>query len=137
MRIFKQLLGSAQRFDEVVQDKLWLIASVAVLISIWVFLLLCNTIRSFGTFLNSGYDNLRDCGRCAPGGTPMTSEINIFHTANVLIRERGNEADLVAAELADIFLEAGEVDGSAIWRRVLAAVKEIQRQEPREGEAVN
>jgi hypothetical protein len=24
-----------------------------------------------------------------------------------------------------------------VWKRVLAAVKEIQRQEPREGEAVN
>jgi len=29
------------------------------------------------------------------------------------------------------------VDGSVVWKRVLAAVKEIQRQELREGEAVN
>jgi hypothetical protein len=29
------------------------------------------------------------------------------------------------------------VDGQRVWKRVLAAVKEIQRQEPREGEAVN
>jgi hypothetical protein len=29
------------------------------------------------------------------------------------------------------------MDGSAVWRRVLKAIKEIQREEPREGEAVN
>ena len=34
-------------------------------------------------------------------------------------------------------LEKGSVDGQQVWKRVLAAVKEIQREEPREGEAVN
>ena len=67
----------------------------------------------------------------------MTSDLDIFRTANVLIREHGDEADRAAAERADSFLEAGDMDGLAVWKRVLAAVKEIQRQEPREGEAVN
>jgi hypothetical protein len=34
-------------------------------------------------------------------------------------------------------LEKGCLDGQRVWKRVLAAVKEIQRREPREGEAVN
>ena len=67
----------------------------------------------------------------------MTSDLDIYRTANVLIREHGDEADLVAAMRADSFLGDGDVDGSAIWKRVLAAIKEIQRGEPREGEAVN
>jgi hypothetical protein len=67
----------------------------------------------------------------------MTSDLDIFRTATVLIREHGDEATLAAAERAESFLEAGDVDGSVVWKRVLAAVKEIQRQEPREGEAVN
>ena len=67
----------------------------------------------------------------------MTSALDIYRTASVLIREHGDEADLVAAERADSFLEAGDVDGSAVWRRVLRAIKEIQRQEPHEGEKVN
>ncbi len=29
------------------------------------------------------------------------------------------------------------LDGQRVWKRVLAAVKEIQREEPEEGEAVN
>ncbi len=67
----------------------------------------------------------------------MTSDLNIYRTASVLIREYGDEADLVAAQRAGGFLEAVDVAGSAVWKRVLAAIKEIQRQEPREGEAVN
>jgi hypothetical protein len=67
----------------------------------------------------------------------MTSEIDIYRTANVLIREHGDEAYLVAAERAGSFLDAGDIDGSMTWKRVLKAIKEIQREEPREGEAVN
>jgi hypothetical protein len=62
----------------------------------------------------------------------MTSDLDIYRTASVLIREHGDEADLVAAQRADSFLEAGDVDGQMIWKRVLKAVKEIQREEPHE-----
>jgi hypothetical protein len=60
----------------------------------------------------------------------MTSDLDIYRTASVLIREHGDEADLVAAERADSFLEAGDVDGCAVRKGVLKAVKEIQREEP-------
>ena len=65
----------------------------------------------------------------------MTSDLDIYRTASVLIREHGEEADLVAAMRADSFLEAGAMDGSAVWKRVLKAIKEIERQERLEGEA--
>jgi hypothetical protein len=42
-----------------------------------------------------------------------------------------------AAQRADAMLEKGCLDGQRVWKRVLAAVKEIQRREPREDEAVN
>ncbi|HEX9597107.1 MAG TPA: hypothetical protein VF982_09540 [Anaerolineales bacterium] len=67
----------------------------------------------------------------------MTSDLDIYRTASVLIREHGDEADLVAAMRADSFLKAGDMAGSAVWRRVLKAIKEIWREEPREGEVVN
>lgn len=67
----------------------------------------------------------------------MTPEIDIYRTASVLIRGHGDEADLAAVQRADSFLEAGDMDGSVVWRRVLKASKEIQRQQPREGETVN
>ena len=67
----------------------------------------------------------------------MTSDLNIYRTASVLIREHGEDAALEAAQRADAMLEKGSVDGQRVWKRVLAALKEIQRQELREGEAVN
>ncbi len=67
----------------------------------------------------------------------MTSNLDIFRTAAVLIREHGEDAALEAAHRADAMLEKGSLGGQRVWKRVLAAVKEIQRQEPREGEAVN
>ena len=67
----------------------------------------------------------------------MTSDLDIYRTANVLVKHYGEDADLEAAQRADAMLEKGCLDGQRVWRRVLKAVKEIQRQEPREGEAVN
>ncbi len=67
----------------------------------------------------------------------MTSEIDIYRTASVLICERAEDAALEAAQRADAMLEKGAIDGQRVWKRVLAAVKEIQREEPRVGEVVN
>ncbi len=67
----------------------------------------------------------------------MTSELDFYRTADVLIREHGEDAALEAAQRADAMLEKGSLDGQRVWKQVLAAVKEIWRQEPRAGEAVN
>ena len=44
----------------------------------------------------------------------MTSDLDIYRTASVLIREHGDAAVLVAAQRADSFLEAGDVDGGSV-----------------------
>ncbi len=67
----------------------------------------------------------------------MTSNLDLYRTASVLIREHGEDAALGAVQRADAMLEKGSLDGQRVWKRVLAAVKEIQRQELREGESVN
>ncbi len=67
----------------------------------------------------------------------MTSDLDIYRTANVLVKHYGKDAALEAAQRADAMLEKGCLDGQRLWKRVLKAVKEIQRKEPREGEAVN
>jgi hypothetical protein len=41
-----------------------------------------------------------------------------------------------AAGRADRLLDDGDVGGAAVWRRILAAIEELQR-ERREGEAIN
>ncbi len=60
----------------------------------------------------------------------MISDLDIYRTASVLIREHGEDAALEAAQRADAMLEAGDIDGSAVWKRVLEAIKKIRRQEP-------
>ncbi len=59
----------------------------------------------------------------------MTSDIDIFRSASVLIREHGEDAALEAAQLADAMLERGDMEGAAVWRRIVKAVEEMQREE--------
>ena len=56
---------------------------------------------------------------------------------SILIREHGAAVTLEAAQRADAMLEKGDMEGAAVWRRVLKAVEELQRKERREGEAAH
>ncbi len=47
----------------------------------------------------------------------MTSDLDIYRTANVLIREHGEDAALEAAQRADAMLEKGRLDGQRVWRK--------------------
>ncbi len=55
----------------------------------------------------------------------MTSDTDIYRTANVLIREHGDKAAIHAAMRADEMLETGDLDGAATWRRVIKAIEEL------------
>jgi hypothetical protein len=67
----------------------------------------------------------------------MTSDRDIYRTANLLVKQHGQDAPIHAAMRADAMLEKGDLGGCAVWRRVLKAVEELLREEPREGERVN
>jgi hypothetical protein len=67
----------------------------------------------------------------------VTSNLDIYRTASVLIREHGEDAALEAAQRADAMLERGDLEGAAVWRRVLKAVEEMQRKERAPGEQAN
>ncbi len=62
----------------------------------------------------------------------MTSDLDIYRSANVLIREHGEDATLEAAKHADAMLEKGDLEGLAVWKRVVRAVEEIERKGRRE-----
>jgi hypothetical protein len=53
------------------------------------------------------------------------------------MKRHGQDAPIEAAMRADAMLEAGDLDGYAVWKRVLRAVEELQGAEPRSGEAVH
>ena len=64
----------------------------------------------------------------------MVSDLDIYRAADALIKKHGDEAPLVAAMKADKMLEAGDMEGKAVWIRILAAIDEIQRTKLRKGE---
>ncbi len=59
----------------------------------------------------------------------MTSDLDIFRTANELIREHGEDAALEAAMRADAMREKGDLEGQVVWKRIVRAVQDIQRAE--------
>ncbi len=61
-------------------------------------------------------------------------DIDIFRAAALLIKERGDDAQLVAIKRATEMLDAGDVDGYAVWKRIVDAIKDTQREKPRPGE---
>jgi hypothetical protein len=64
----------------------------------------------------------------------MISDLDIYRSANVLIREHGDGAGIEAAQRADDMLDQGDMDGLAVWKRILAAIEVIRRREPADGE---
>ena len=74
-------------------------------------------------------------GTCGNRDTPKVSELDIYRSATVLIRDHGEDAAIAAAMRADAMLERGDLDGCAVWRRILKAVDELGKTAPEDGEA--
>ncbi len=62
----------------------------------------------------------------------MTSDLDIYRSANELIKQFGDAADVEAAMRADKCLGAGDMDGRAVWLRIVKAVEELRQREPRD-----
>ena len=67
----------------------------------------------------------------------MILDIDIFRSAQVLVKKHGEDASVEAAMRADAMLEKDDLDGYVVWKRVLKAVGELLRNAPKEGERVN
>ena len=67
----------------------------------------------------------------------MTSDLDIYRAANELIKQHGDDAPIHAAMRSDELLEAGDLDGLAVWKRILAAVDELLSKERPKDATVN
>ena len=63
--------------------------------------------------------------------------LDIYRSANLLVKRHGEDAPIEAAMGADAMLDKGDLDGYAVWRRILRAVKELRRAEPGPGVLVH
>ncbi len=53
-------------------------------------------------------------------------DLDIWRAANLLIRQHGAEAEIVAAERAELMIDRGDHDGEVVWMRIRRAVAELQ-----------
>ena len=67
----------------------------------------------------------------------MIPDLDIYRSAQVLVKRHGQDAPIQAAMRADELLEKGDMDGYDVWKRILRAVEELRRVGPTEGEAVH
>ncbi len=64
----------------------------------------------------------------------MTSDLDIYRSAKLLIDQHGEDAAIHAAMQADKRAGAGDREGRRVWLRVIKAVEELQRTRPRRDE---
>ena len=67
----------------------------------------------------------------------MTPDMDIWRSANLLVKQHGEDAPVHAPMRADAVLEGGDLDGPRVWKRILRAVEELQRLEAKSGGAVH
>ena len=60
----------------------------------------------------------------------MIPDLDIWRSANLLVKRHGPDPPLEAAMRADATLDAGDLKGYAVWKRILRAVEELQGMEP-------
>ncbi len=67
----------------------------------------------------------------------MIPDLDIYRSAQVLVKRHGQDAPIEAAMRVDAMLEAGDLEGYAVWKRILRVVKELQWTVPKPDEAVH
>ncbi len=70
-----------------------------------------------------------------PTGRPPIPDIDIYRSAKLLVEQHGADALIEAALKADELLNAGDLDGQAVWLRIRAAAVELLK--PGDGETVH
>ncbi len=67
----------------------------------------------------------------------MISDFDIYRAANIVIERYGKDAQIHSTKRASAMLDKGDLDGYAVWKRILRAVEELQGTAPKSGEAVH
>jgi hypothetical protein len=55
-------------------------------------------------------------------------EVDVWRAANLLIHQRGDDAEMFAARRVDLMLDRDDPDGQLVWSWIRQAVVELQAQ---------
>ncbi len=58
----------------------------------------------------------------------MTSDLDIYRSAAVFMRQHGERASWEAAARVDDMIAKGDPAGEAVWKRIARAVEALQRE---------
>ena len=61
---------------------------------------------------------------------PMITDLDIYRSANILVKRHGQDAPIEAAMRADAMLDKDDLDGYAVWKRILRAVEVLREEKP-------
>ncbi len=67
----------------------------------------------------------------------MIADLDIYRSASELIKQHGDAADIEAAMRADELAADGDMDGRAVWLRIVKAIEELLSEERPEGVEVH
>ena len=67
----------------------------------------------------------------------MIPDLDIFRSACLLVKQHGDDAPIQAAMRADAMLAKGDLDGYAVWKRIIQAVEKLQATAPVPGAKVH
>ncbi len=59
----------------------------------------------------------------------MIPDLDIYRSANVLVKHHGQDAPIHAAMRADTMLDKSDLDGVVVWKRIVKAVEELLSKE--------
>ena len=59
----------------------------------------------------------------------MIPDLDIYRSANVLVKRHGQDTPIEAAMRADAMLEKGDLEGYDVWKPILRAVEKLLSKE--------
>ena len=59
----------------------------------------------------------------------MIPDLDIYRSAQILVKQHGQDALIEAAMRADALLDKGDLDGYAVWKRIVKAIEELLSKE--------
>ena len=64
----------------------------------------------------------------------LVSDIDVWRSAHLLLKQHGKDAAFVAAKHADEAMRTGDLNGVRRWKRIAEAMLELLKAKPGEGE---
>jgi hypothetical protein len=58
-------------------------------------------------------------------GILTASQLDIYRTANVLLKQYGDEAFLIAMKRANVLADQDDIEGAAAWLGVMRAIRAL------------